>query len=151
VAGTILARKGKYAEAAEAFGRQAAGGGGPEAVNNRAYMLVLAGDPATAGGLVEAAIAEAGPTPGLLDTRGAARRVAGQVAGAVSDAESAVEQEPTAVRCLHLAEAYLAAGRPKDVLTALARATKLQATAPAFLPAEQAAFERVTAELRSPK
>jgi tetratricopeptide (TPR) repeat protein len=148
--GAVHARRGRYREAAEAFGRAAAGGD-PAMLNNAAYMRVLAGGPAEAEPLAERAIAAVGPTASLLDTRGTARLATGRAAEAVADLEAAVDQEPTAARWLHLAAAYKAAGRTEDARKAVGKADKSRHDGSLLVPAEGRAYQRLAEELRPGK
>jgi len=89
--------------------------------NNLAFHLATPATVAEAGRLIEAAIAELGPLPDLLDTRGLVRLVAGDVAGAVADLREACLQ-PSATKFLHLAAAELAAGDERAARLTLAKA-----------------------------
>ena len=77
--------------------------------NNLAFHLAKPDSVAEAKKLVEQAIAELGPLPDLLDTRGMIRLAAGENVEAISDFQEAVLQ-PTDVKFLHLAWAQLKAG-----------------------------------------
>ncbi|MCE9630601.1 MAG: tetratricopeptide repeat protein [Planctomycetia bacterium] len=77
--------------------------------NNLAFHLAKPETVVEAETLIDQAIAELGPLPDLLDTRGMVRLAAGKNAEAVADLEEAVLQ-PTDVKSLHLAWAQLRNG-----------------------------------------
>ena len=77
--------------------------------NNLAFHLAKPGTATEAGELIDAAIAELGPLPDLLDTRGLVRLAKGETEAAVADLREAV-LAPSAAKYLHLAAAELAAG-----------------------------------------
>ncbi|MBX9627205.1 MAG: tetratricopeptide repeat protein, partial [Gemmataceae bacterium] len=150
--GVWAARRGDYRAAADAFRAAAEAGGGPAALNNLAYMLVLSGSPAgEAETVLQKVVDQVGLSPEVLDTRGALRLGAGRVAEAVADLEQAVDQEPTAARLVHLAAAYEKAGRKDDAKRALARADGLKGDGSLVLPAERAEYLRLSdASRKSP-
>jgi tetratricopeptide (TPR) repeat protein len=77
------------------------------ALNNLAYLLALVGgasDEALA--KINAAVAESGPLPVLLDTRALVYLKRGQTEQALKDLQQAVHDEPTAAKYFHLAQAY---------------------------------------------
>jgi len=86
--------------------------------NNLAFHLAKASSVAEATTLIEAAIAELGPLPDLLDTRGLIRLAAGDKAGAVADFTESVLQ-PSDVKFLHLASAQLETGDRAGALESL--------------------------------
>ena len=77
--------------------------------NNLAFHLAKPATAAEAGSLIDAAIAELGPLPDLLDTRGLVRLAKGEHEAAVADLREAI-LAPSAAKYLHLAAAELAAG-----------------------------------------
>ena len=77
--------------------------------NNLAFHLAKPETVGEAEKLIEQAIAELGPLPDLLDTRGMVRLAAGRNAEAVADLQEATLQ-PTDVKYLHLAWAQLRSG-----------------------------------------
>jgi Tfp pilus assembly protein PilF len=77
--------------------------------NNLAFHLATPATAAEARKLIDSAIAELGPLPDLLDTRGLIRLAGGDPAGAVEDLREAA-LDPSAVKHLHLAVAELAGG-----------------------------------------
>lgn len=77
--------------------------------NNLAFHLAKADSATEAGTLIDSAIAELGPLPDLLDTRGLVRLAKGEHEAAVADLKEAI-LAPSAVKYLHLATAELAAG-----------------------------------------
>jgi tetratricopeptide (TPR) repeat protein len=104
---------------------------GPElaiVANNLAFHLARPETAAEAKRLIDDAIAELGPHPDLLDTRGVVLLAAGDAPGALAALEEAV-LDPTPVKLLHLAAAQVAT---KD-LTA-ARATLDRARSLGLLP-----------------
>jgi tetratricopeptide (TPR) repeat protein len=77
------------------------------ALNNMAWLMVA--DPQTAGRaleLVDRATREVGLTGDLLDTRARVHITLKQFDRAVQDLAEAIRQEPTGLRCFHLALAY---------------------------------------------
>jgi tetratricopeptide (TPR) repeat protein len=95
-----------------------------ELKNNLAWFLTAyRGDHTSALQWIEQAIQAVGPLPTLLDTKGVALLEAGRTSEAVAVLESSVDvSNPPAVRLLHLAEAYLRAGRTDDAKRLLNRA-----------------------------
>jgi tetratricopeptide (TPR) repeat protein len=95
------------------------------AANNLAFHLAKPETAAEATKLIDDAIAELGPHPDLLDTRGLVRLAAGDVKAAVSDLQEAVLQ-PTATKLLHLAYAQFEAGDTTAAGRSLEAARKKQ-------------------------
>jgi tetratricopeptide (TPR) repeat protein len=145
------ARRGRYADAV----KQLRGVGdinsvGPEVLNNLAYMMILAGErEANIMPILERGIAAVGPVAGLLDTRGMVHLAAGRTKEAVADLEQAVDQVPSAAKCLHLAMAYHCEGRSKEAAAALARSNALRADGSLVLPAERELHQKIKAALGS--
>jgi cellulose synthase operon protein C len=77
--------------------------------NNLAFHLAKPVTASEARKLIDSAIAELGPLPDLLDTRGLVRLASGDPAGAVEDLREAI-LDPSAIKFLHLAVAELAGG-----------------------------------------
>ena len=77
--------------------------------NNLAFHLAKPATADEAGALIDKAIAELGPLPDLLDTRGLVRLAKGEPEAAVTDLREAI-LAPSAAKYLHLAAAELAAG-----------------------------------------
>jgi Tfp pilus assembly protein PilF len=77
--------------------------------NNLAFHLAKPATADEAGTLIDKAIAELGPLPDLLDTRGLVRLAKGEPEAAVTDLREAI-LVPSAAKYLHLAAAELAAG-----------------------------------------
>ena len=77
--------------------------------NNLAFHLAKPATADEAGTLIDKAIAELGPLPDLLDTRGLVRLAKGEPEAAVTDLREAI-LAPSAAKYLHLAAAELAAG-----------------------------------------
>lgn len=110
----ILAIQGRVAEAEGIYRDLLAGGTltAPQAAivsNNLAFHLAKPATAAEAGTLIDTAIAELGPLPDLLDTRGLVRLSKGEHEAAVADLKEAI-LAPAAAKYLHLAAAELAAG-----------------------------------------
>src|SRR5439155_25393551 len=120
----VQARRGRYAEAAvsyQAVLKQSARD--VDALNNLALMLALQkGRPAEPLALLERAVGLAGATAGLIDTRGMVYLHVGELESAIRDFSDAVARGPTPIRHLHLAQAYLRAGKREEALRAFARA-----------------------------
>ena len=93
--------------------------------NNLAFHLARPETAAEARTLVDQAIAELGPHPDLLDTRGLVALAAGDTRGAVTDLQEAVLQ-PTATKLLHLAFAQFQAGDAEAASRSLDAARKKQ-------------------------
>jgi len=94
--------------------------------NNLAFHLAKPATAAEARQLIDTAIAELGPLPDLLDTRGLVRLAQGEHEAAVADLKEAI-LAPSAFKHLHLAAAQLAAGDESAARTSLeaARGEKL--------------------------
>ncbi len=107
--GTIRDIQGRYKEA-EAFYRRAIEADPSKCaipLNNLAWILTFqSGREAEALGLIDRAIAIAGPLPDLLDTRAVINLSLNQSDKAILDMEKAVAASPTASRLFHLSEAY---------------------------------------------
>jgi tetratricopeptide (TPR) repeat protein len=108
--------------------------------NNLAFHLAKPDTAAEARTLVDKAIAELGPHPDLLDTRGLVALAAGHVREAVTDLQEAVLQ-PTATKLLHLACAQLQAGDAAAAARSLEEARKQQ-----LRPARLSSMDRVRLE-----
>lgn len=77
-----------------------------------AYMMVFSsGSPTEVEEILSKAPTEVGETAVLIDTRGTPHLRTGLLREAVADLEWAVDQEPTASRCVHWAPAYQPEGR----------------------------------------
>lgn len=101
--------------------------------NNLAFHLARPETAAEAGTLIESAIAELGPHPDLLDTRGVVRLAAGDTRRAIADLEEAA-LSPSPLKLLHLAVAQAEDRQPLAARRSLERAKKLGLD-PAQLPA----------------
>jgi Flp pilus assembly protein TadD len=89
-----------------------------------------------------------GPDPTLLDTRGIVYLNLGQVDPALKDLEEAVRADPESPsRRLHLAMAYLAAGRREDASSALQQATRSGLEPARLDPIDRSAHDRLIAAL----
>lgn len=114
--------------------------------NNLAFHLARPETAAEAIALIDSAIAELGPHPDLLDTRGVVRLAAGDPRGAIADLEEA-SLSPSPVKLLHLA---LAQAENKQALAArrsLEQAKKRGLDPLLLIPADRARLERVEAAI----
>lgn len=114
--------------------------------NNLAFHLARPETAMEAGKLIDSAIAELGPHPDLLDTRGVVRLAAGDARRAIADLEEAT-LSPSPVKFLHLA---LAQAEDKQTLAArrsLEQARKRGLDPLLLIPADRARLERVEAAL----
>jgi tetratricopeptide (TPR) repeat protein len=89
--------------------------------NNLAFFLAKPATAAEARKLIDLAIAQLGPLPDLLDTRGLVRLAEGDRQGAIEDLREAI-LVPSSLKYLHLAAAELAAGDQAAAGTALEKA-----------------------------
>jgi Tfp pilus assembly protein PilF len=117
--------------------------------NNLAFHLAKPDTAAEARTLVDKAIAELGPHPDLLDTRGLVALAAGNVREAVTDLQEAVLQ-PTATKLLHLAFAQLQAGDAAAASRSLEAARKQQLRPARLSAADRERLETLEAELPKP-
>jgi cellulose synthase operon protein C len=114
--------------------------------NNLAFHLARPETAAEAITLIDSAIAEIGPHPDLLDTRGVVRLAAGDPRRAIADLEEAA-LSPSPVKLLHLA---LAQAEDKQTLAArrsLELAKKRGLDPLLLIPADRARLERVEAAI----
>jgi tetratricopeptide (TPR) repeat protein len=112
--------------------------------NNLAFHLARPETAAEAITLIDSAIAELGPHPDLLDTRGVVRLAAGDARRAIADLEEAT-LSPSPLKLLHLA---LAQAEDKQTLAArrsLEQARKRGLDRALLTPADRARLERVEA------
>jgi tetratricopeptide (TPR) repeat protein len=106
------------------------------AANNLAWALSEgANRPAEGLELIDRAIAQAGPIPQFLDTRGAILTRLGRYDAAIKDLETAGEQSP--VHLFHLARVYQKAGRVPDAKKAISLAKKIGLIEDRLEPAER--------------
>lgn len=112
--------------------------------NNLAFLLARPETAAEAEQLVERALAELGPHPDVLDTRGVVRLAAGRTAEAVADLEEAV-LAPSANKQLHLACALAAQKRLETARRSLEAAKRLGLDRRRLDAADQARLEAVEA------
>jgi tetratricopeptide (TPR) repeat protein len=117
--------------------------------NNLAFHLAKPDTAAEARSLVDKAIAELGPHPDLLDTRGLVALAAGDVRAAVTDLQEAVLQ-PTATKLMHLACAQLQAGDAAAASRSLEAARKRQLRPARLSAADRERLETLEAELPKP-
>lgn len=114
--------------------------------NNLAFHLARPETAAEAITLIDSAIAELGPHPDLLDTRGVVRLAAGDPRRAIADLEEAA-LSPSPVKLLHLA---LAQAEDKQTLAArrsLEQAKKRGLDPLLLIPADRARLERIEAAI----
>lgn len=114
--------------------------------NNLAFHLARPETAAEAITLIDSAIAELGPHPDLLDTRGVVRLAAGDPRRAIADLQEAT-LSPSPVKLLHLA---LAQAEDKQTLAArrsLELAKKRGLDPLLLIPADRARLERVEAAI----
>ena len=104
--------------------------------NNLAFQLAEPETAEEAGKLVEDALAELGPHPDVLDTRGTVMLAAGRPQEAVADLEEAV-LAPTAAKYLHLASALARQQQRDKARSALAKAKEI-----GFTPGQLAEGDR---------
>jgi Tfp pilus assembly protein PilF len=116
--------------------------------NNLAFHLAKADTAAEARTLIDAAIAELGPQPDLLDTRGLVRLAQGEAEAAAADLREAVLQ-PSAAKYLHLAAAELAAGDEQAARRALEAARREKLSATRLAPNDAALLEKLKVELKT--
>ena len=114
----LYAAQGRHDEAATIYKEQLSGGDLPPSQrvilqNNLAMQLVRPETAAEARRLIDAAIAEQGPHPSLLDTKGLALLADGAPREAVEVLREA-SLDRSAEKCLHLARALVAAGEPDE-------------------------------------
>ena len=103
-------------------------------------------DPTAAVALFKRAIEIAGPMPVLLDTRGMVYLSMGLADLAKSDLEEAVQGQPTATRCFHLAQAYQAARDRLAAASTWRKARALGLKVETLSQIERPAFQRLLEE-----
>jgi tetratricopeptide (TPR) repeat protein len=118
------------------------------ALNNQAYLLAaVEKDYPAALELLKRAKEVAGPLPGLLDTEGVVLLLAGEPQKAAEMFRESLIEERGPVATLHLAQAYLAAGRLLEAGAALADARRLNLRLGELHPLEQPAAAKAIAEI----
>ena len=137
--GNVRCLQGQYQEAEKLY-RQAyaldQNNSGP--VSNLVWLLARRdgnGDEALK--LVGEAILRDGPTPDLMEARAIAYMTVGRRDAAIKDLEDAIAVRPSPLKYLHLAEAYLNAGRRSDATAALQNAKTAGLNADALSPIER--------------
>jgi len=110
--------------------------------NNLAFHLARAETADEARRLVDSAIAELGPHPDLLDTRGVVRLAGGDARRAVEDLEEAT-LDATATKYLHLAVAQATDGQVANARKALEKANQLGLKPEVLPPADRARLEKL--------
>jgi tetratricopeptide (TPR) repeat protein len=120
-----------------------------EALNNLAWLLAFEpGHAEKALDIVNQAVANIGPVPDLLDTRGVAQLRAGRADKAIQDLVAATRQSPSAVNYFHLAEAYLDSKKPAEAAEALQKARALGLKADSLHALERDDYQRVVKAVR---
>ena len=117
--------------------------------NNLAFYLAKPETAAEAKKLIDAAIAELGPHPDLLDTRGLIHLALGENRLAVADLEESI-LEPTALKYLHLACAQMAAKQTEAARKSLLQAKKLGLQPAHLTPADKERLQRVEDWMKAP-
>jgi predicted Zn-dependent protease len=149
--GAIWVRQGRFDEAETLFRRLLADHpDGTDALNNLAWLFALreSGKAGEAVKLIDRAVAIAGETPSLADTRAVARIRLGQVDRAVAELLAIRKQSPQVPSfALHLAWAYHAKGQDHQARTELREAEKLGLKPRTLDPLECAIFQRLRKEL----
>jgi Flp pilus assembly protein TadD len=149
--GAIWIRQGRFDEAEALFRRVLARHpDGTDAMNNLAWLLALrdSGKAGEAVKLIDRAVAIAGETPSLADTRAVARIQLGQVDQALAELLAIRKQSPQAPSfAFHLAWAYHAKGQNDQARTELREAEKLGSKPRTLDPLERAIFQRLRKEL----
>jgi Flp pilus assembly protein TadD len=124
----LLTLQGRYGET-EAMFREVLTRepGNAAALNNLAWLLAMrpGGRTEEARGLIDRAIAIAGPVPALRDTRALVALAGRDPRSAIADLEEAVALGPDPEFYLHLAQAHAAAGHQDEASRALAQADTL--------------------------
>jgi tetratricopeptide (TPR) repeat protein len=145
----IRCLEGQYAEAEALYRRAQACDpetSGPLA--NLAWLLARRDGRGTeALGLIARAMKLDGPAPDLLDTRAAIELVLGRGDPAIIDLEDAVAVGPSALKHVHLAQAYLMAGRRNDAGAAVRKARAAGLRVERLTPLERGGCERLLEEL----
>ena len=146
----LLTLQGRYADA-EAIYRRMSGAGGrgaTSALNNLAWLIAArGGDAAEARGLIDRAIALAGPRPDLIDTRALTALAMGRGREAINDLEGALAVAPDASMYMHMARARLLAGDRTAAAEALREAKAAGLDPAALHPLERAAYDRLASTL----
>jgi Tfp pilus assembly protein PilF len=120
------------------------------ALNNLAYLLALQGNQShEALKLLGEAIAVAGPTPELLDTRALVQLKLGQPQSAIKDLEDAIADSPLPPLCYHLAQAHHLARNAGAARAALRQAKALGLQADQLHALERPAYQQLQRELES--
>jgi tetratricopeptide (TPR) repeat protein len=114
--------------------------------NNLAYHLARPETAAEAGTLIEKALAELGPHPDLLDTRGLIHLAAGRSREALQDLEEAALQ-PSDTKLLHLASAQAAIGDREAAKKSLQAARRKGLAATKLAPADRQRLDQLEAAL----
>lgn len=120
------------------------------AANNLAWLLAMTDRKKAAEGLalITRAIDELmGPVPSLLDTRATVSVALGRPTEAIQDLETALGEGQSALRYMHLALAYHAAGKRQEAREALDAARSLGFEPASLHPLERPPYQRLAAEL----
>jgi predicted Zn-dependent protease len=118
------------------------------ALNNLGYLLALHGKGAAeAMELLNRAIALAGPTPELVDTRAVIHLKLGQPDRAIKDLETAMAEAPLPAVSYHLAQAHQLARNATAARDALQKAKSLGLQPDTLHALERPAYQQLHAEL----
>lgn len=121
----------------------------PVALNNLAWLLAQKPGAAAEGlQLIERAIQAHGPLPEYLDTRSSVYLAMGRAKDAIADLKRAGEDASTPSRQFRLAAAYHAANDRQAAKDALQKATDGGLKPEHLHPVEQAAYRKVTEDLK---
>ena len=120
------------------------------AMNNLALALADRPDGIQEGlKIIDAAVAKFGSDSTLLDTKGQILVLLGRPQEALALLGEALSSQPgDPILLLHLANAYLAAGRPAEARTAYRRARVFNVAAVIVTPSDRAILERLEAHVR---
>jgi predicted Zn-dependent protease len=118
------------------------------ALNNLAWLTALReGKMQEALTMINKAIAAAGPTPALLDTRGIIYVSLGEHDRAIKDLDYSNARAPAAASYFHLARAYHAAKNRGGAERAMQRAVQAGLRAEKLHALERGEYQRLAAEL----
>ena len=145
--GNVRCLDGQYQEAERLYRQSYAldpNNTGP--ISNLAWLLARRdGNGGEALKLVSEAVDRDGPTADLLEARAIAYLTIGQSDVAIKDLEDAIAVQPSPLKYLHLAEAYLAASRRNDATAALQNAKTAGLNPDALSPLERENYRQLLA------
>jgi len=118
------------------------------ALNNLALLLVLSrGEAKDALEMINRALAVAGPSPFLLDSRAVILMALGRTDKALNDCRAATAEQPSSTHYFHLARAHHAAGESIAATEALEKATRSGLRPESLHPLERDTCRQLLAEL----